>query len=476
MPRAEPLNERVNGPRPIRVLFLFERAENWLNVHRLWRVMREDARFEPNVWIVPPAGFSAEVTQRQIDRCLAACRAHDVPYELWTEGRRLEAGAFDVAVFNLPYDFQRPAELYFDAVASKVRATVYVPYGMATGDGAKSRRMQYGQATQRRADLIISRSHWEKRAYRRFCPSGDAHVAVLGLPRLDELYGLERFPVDPALKERVGGRVAFLWNSHYSFPARYAASANYSTFDVMAEPLLAYAAAHPDIALIWRPHPHLFGELVTSGIFTAEELTALRAEVDRAGVILDERPDYRHSFAISNALLTDSSSFLIEYLATGNPVVYLRNGEGVPLNEEAEALLRYYDVAESGDEVIAFIERLVRDGDKRRAERLAARAIFLPMFDGLASERVAERIASLCGRASAATIDAGAFPLLGRLMAGLSAIRQDKQSQAAAAKALNEGASAARVWLTDQVKQHPVLMKGISGMLHRLGVRRTSQG
>lgn len=466
----------MDGRAPIRVLFLLERPENWLNVHRLWVVMRDDPRFEPEVFIVPPITLETAARERQIERCRAVCAERGVAGEVWQEGQTLEPGRFDVAIFNLPYDRQRPPELYFDFVKDKVGCTVYIPYGLVTGDGQKNRRLQYAQPAQRRADIVVARSYQEKRAYRRFCPTGDRHVAVLGLPRMDELFELDSFAVDPELQASVAGRLALLWNSHYTFLPRFADAENYSTFDRLAGGLFGYAATHPDVALIWRPHPHLFGELTGAGIFGADELHAFKREVAELGVILDERPDHRHSFAVSQALLTDAGSFVFEYLATGKPVVYLRNPEGEPLNEEAEALVRHYDVAESEEELIAFIDGLRQHGDVRREQRLAARHSFLPMFDGRASQRLADRIAERCARGARGVIDPERYPLLDRLMTSLGEIRAEKRLRAESTTALPRRGTAAKEWVLAHLTEHPKLLKGLSAVFHRLGVRKASAG
>jgi len=462
---------------PIRVLFLFERPESWINVHGLWALMRDDPRFDPHVWLVPAAGLEPGAQRGQTDRCLSVARERGVSVVQWRDGDpTLSAGMFDVAVFNTPYDAHRPAELYFDCVARKVPHTVYIPYGIVTGGGSKNLWLQYAQPAQRRAELVVARSQMEKRAYRRHCPGGDRRVAVLGLPRMDQMHGIQHFAVDPALRDRIGGRLAILWNSHYGFPLRHADSSNYSTFDRMAIGLFGYAARTPGVALIWRPHPHLFLELVGSGVFAEAELAAFRGEIADLGVILDERPDHRHGFAASHALLTDAGSFLIEYLVTGNPVLYLRNPDGEVLNEEAEALLMHYDVAESDSEAMAFIDDLLLRGDLRRDERLGARPVFLPLFDGRASERVADRIAQLCAGARRDGVDASSFPLVGRLDSALRQLQDQKRRRLTTSGGLRHKVQGARRWMVNQIKQDPSLLRAASAVLGRLGRRRTSPG
>jgi hypothetical protein len=445
---------------PIRVLFLIERPEGWLNVDRLFAVMQADARFGPEILVVPPANVGALERDRQSARCVEVCRSRGLEPRLWGDGDRLEPDRFDCAIFNTPYDRNRPPELYFDVVARSVRRTVYVPYGLVTGDGEANRRFQYAQPTQRRADLVVARSEAERSAYRRFCPSGASHVFVSGLPRLDSLFDIERFPADPELVAAVAGRKAFLWSSHFSFLPRFVGE-SYSTFDRVGPALFRFAAARPDVALVWRPHPQLFDRMIADGAMDAEELAALKRELGELGVILDERPDHRHAFAVSHALMADAGSFLFEYLATGKPVLFLCNPNGEPLNEEASALVRSYDVAETAREAVAFIERLLRDGDLRRDERCRIRSTFLPHWDGRASERVAQRIVELCAPDDAGVaIDAERFPRTVQLIATLEEIRARKGSLVG--RAVGRTKATVKEWIRPRLTEHPALLAGVS--------------
>ena len=89
----------------------------------------------------------------------------------------------------------------------------------------------------------------------------------------------------------------------------------------------------------------------------AAGIASLRQELGERGVIIDERPDHRHAFAASCAMMSDTGSFLMEYLVTGKPVLYLVNPHGLGLNEEGEAVVRYYERAEDAKGVAAFLEK-----------------------------------------------------------------------------------------------------------------------
>lgn len=482
---------------PVRVLFLCQRPESWVNVRSAWEAMRDDARFAPEL-LVLPYNHSAKGTPRAgCDAMRALFDGLGLPYrDSERDGFELRANAYDVAIFNAPYDLERPPAFHFDVVAAKVRHTIYVPYGLAVGAGDKNRSYQYAQPTQIHARSVIARSHLEKALYARHCPSGSDHVRVLGLPRMDELHDIDRFEVDPALNRAIGDRFAVLWNSHFSFGQRRADGLCYSSFDVLASGLFAFAADNRDVAVIWRPHPGLFPALFEEGLLRPDQLARLHGELESAGIVLDQRADHRHAFAASHALMTDPGSFLIEYLGTGKPLAYLYADGSEGLNEEGTALQRGIDTARGADEAVQFIERMrqARGTPQERYARLRER--FLPGMDGSAGRRLASHLldlmhgrttqelpepadevplppegmaapAEVCAR-TIRPLDADRYPTLAALCEGLDDLHRRKQQARAARGSWHDAGSSLRASLSEGLKRRPRLMRLLLRATRRL--------
>ncbi len=473
---------------PIRVLFLCQRPESWVNVRSAWETMSTDERFAPDVLVLPYNHSAKGTDQAQASALRAFFDRLGVAYlDPERDGFQLRPDAYDVAIFNAPYDLERPPEYHFDRVGAKVAHTVYVPYGLAVGAGSKNRSYQYAQPAQIGASSVIARSHAEKDLYARYCPAGDGHVRVLGLPRMDQLRHLERFEVDDALRAGIGGRFAVLWNSHFSFGRRHANGLCYSSFDVMASGLFAFAAENPDVALLWRPHPGLFPVLCDEGILLPEQLPALRRELASAGIVLDERADHRHAFVASHALLTDPGSFLIEYLATGKPLAYLHAEGSEGLNEEGLALQQCIPTVTGPAQAVMFIERL-RHGARPAPEALQRlRERFLPGMDGSAGRRLAEHLLDLvagrgtpelpAGSTDASTsmplpssiadgvathpsgVNADRYPVLATLCARLADLQARKRQVAAHRGPWHAAVIAARASMSEALKRRPRLMR-----------------
>jgi len=374
----------VKGKR--RLAILYQLPESWGNVRTLWEAARDDADTEVVVVLLPfihnDYQWKREVAQAHLDEM-------GVPFVAW-DAFDLHAAGFDAVIYTSPYDETRPPAYRFANLRQQVRYTAYIPYGLEVGGGAHNYVYQYGQPVITGASAVFVRSEGVREMFERHCPTGAKHVHVTGHPRMDGLANLEQFPVDPTLLQAIGDRRAVLWNAHFSIDGDL-----WSTFDLLAAPIFDAFARRPDLALIFRPHPLLWKKLINLNILDEAGIAALKQALQARGVIIDEHTDHRHAFAASDALLSDVGSFLMEYLATGKPVLYLHNPDGLGLNEEGSSVVRHYQVASGAAQIEQFLDQL-RDGQDQLGEtRRAAIEQFFHGFDGRAGQRALDVLKEL---------------------------------------------------------------------------------
>ncbi|MDF0731918.1 CDP-glycerol glycerophosphotransferase family protein [Pseudomonas entomophila] len=366
----------VTGKR--RIAILYQLPESWGNVRTLWEAARDDADIEVTVVMLP---FIHNDYQWKRETCEAHLNESGVPFVAW-DAFELQDARFDAVIYTSPYDETRPPAYRFANLRQQVGCTAYIPYGLEVGGGAHNYVYQYGQPVIAGATAVFVRSEGVREMFARHCPSGAGHVHVTGHPRMDGLANLEAFPVDPALRQAIGDRQAVLWNAHFSIDGDF-----WSTFDVLAADIFEAFAQRPELALIFRPHPLLWKKLSNLNILDAAGIDALKQALQARGVIIDEHTDHRHAFAASDALLSDVGSFLMEYLATGKPVLYLHNPHGLGLNEEGRSVVRHYQSASSATEVAHFLDQLRSGEDQLGERRRAAIEEFFHGFDGQAGQR-----------------------------------------------------------------------------------------
>jgi CDP-glycerol glycerophosphotransferase (TagB/SpsB family) len=91
--------------------------------------------------------------------------------------------------------------------------------------------------------------------------------------------------------------------------------------------MLDFAKQNPNIEIVLRPHPFLWGTLTDRNVLTVEELSSWRTSWDAlANTYVDEDGSYAELFLATDVLLTDGISFLGEYpLVTGKPTIFFEN-------------------------------------------------------------------------------------------------------------------------------------------------------
>ena len=93
-------------------------------------------------------------------------------------------------------------------------------------------------------------------------------------------------------------------------------------------------------------------------------------EVEDYYKIWDESPnsihyrgsDYLGLFLHTDALITDSGSFLAEYLVTNKPVLLLESDNSVRYNEFGEGIVNSFYSATSSDEINMFLDNTIKTG------------------------------------------------------------------------------------------------------------------
>jgi hypothetical protein len=155
-----------------------------------------------------------------------------------------------------------------------------------------------------------------------------------------------------------------------------------STFALHADMYLKLPGLFPEIDFVFRPHPLLFPRLATAKWWGQEKTNAYRAKMEAfPNVEFQQGGDYFETFADSDALIHDCGSFLAEYFYTGRPQCYLLADDQTVERQFlpfSRRLLEHVDKAYTEDDVVAFIRRVVVDGnDPRKAERdaFAAREV-----------------------------------------------------------------------------------------------------
>jgi len=293
----------------------------------------------------------------------------------------------DIAVFVKPYDLI-PMQFYIYEIDKVVRRCVYIGYGFEIA--AWNSDCHFKLPMHSLAWKFIVYGDMVKELAEKVSHNKGKNVVAWGHPRADYYFNLEekRNTIPDEWKIKINGRKTILWNTQHTLKEGPGAG----TFFIWKEEVFSYFENHQDIVLLWRPHPLMFDALVNNGLMTKSELSHLVETIEKKdNVILDQSPDYRNSFYASDAIITDGTSFLIEYFYTGRPLIFTIKANGGGIYFCDEICSNVYVAREKGD-IIKLLDDIRKDTDPLKEKRLSFAKRLLKVNSGGNGEYIKEQI------------------------------------------------------------------------------------
>ena len=183
------------------------------------------------------------------------------------------------------------------------------------------------------------------------------NARYLGFPKMDQYY--------ISKKRQLSEKKVIIYAPHHSVNYKNFKSA---TFEENYQAILKIAKKYShNTYWIYKPHPLLRGNSVLAGVFkTVEDYDAYENEwqcLDNAEVV--NEGDYFSIFKGSDAMITDSVSFLAEYQFTHKPLLLLESGKE-KYNEFGEQVLSilYRCPGEDIDTIDAFVNDIIYENDE----------------------------------------------------------------------------------------------------------------
>lgn len=261
------------------------------------------------------------------------CRARGITVcdENWL---RVNLPHLDVAVLPDGYDGSGNIGVgVADLTAAGVRV-VLSPYAQALSSEPGNARWLYDLPVHHLAWRIFAASRGQVRNFDRFCSSGSGHVRHVGSVKRERLLTTSAATDDATrIRRTLGTPRTVLWNPH--FPS----DDGLCTFSKYLQPLLDWFGAHRKVGLIVRPHPRLLDDLERSGDEGVRIAGSIRQRfATEPNIYLDESPDAAAAMHAADAMISDLSSLIPEYLVLNRPTALLQLDGELPLNEDAGVL------------------------------------------------------------------------------------------------------------------------------------------
>ena len=345
--------------RKIKVVFFVQDTSVWPSLQSAYYAGASDERFAVKLVYIPFQHENSDLAEDYLHKyhCMGLPILKHTEYSLTEDNP-------DVAIFVKPYDLI-PDQFYIDDVDKVVRRCVYIPYGMEIGNSIESIRYQYKLILHYRAWKILCYSEQYYKRARIYSYKNARNYLKIGHPRFDLIdIDLKNDQTVKHIQKLSKGRKIFLWNTHFTLDQ----NSTWGSYMVWGESILEYVKNHKDIFLIWRPHPLFFKALEKAEGMNSDKASELFASISQnENIYLDKSESYLSSFYISDAMISDASSLVPEYLVWGKPILYTPkpNGQGF-FDEEIYELLY---VVNSEIDISDFFDQIKKGIDIKKDER-----------------------------------------------------------------------------------------------------------
>lgn len=382
--------KRVKNKDKIKVAFFLIHDACW-KYEGVYQLMQNDKRFDPIVVVCPYIVYGEETMLREMNQAYENFknRGYNVIKTLnettytWLDVKKEIKP--DIVCFTNQWNLTRP-EYYIKNFLDTL--TCYVPYAFKNSYLYES---HFNGSMQIFVWKFFLETEIHKRLSEKYSQNNSINTVVSGYPGLDKLLDKNYQPrdvwkiKDPSIKR-------IIWAPHHTIPGM-GATLDYSTFFRFADFMLEMADKYKDkIQIAFKPHPILRAKLSKTEVWGKEKTNAYYQKWMNLQNGQLYEGEYVDLFLTSNGMIHDCGSFLIEYLCTNNPVMYLLNDDSVPerLNEVGKMALSLLYQGKNNDDIDRFInDVIIDDNDQMLNERLHFfNTIIRPPKDKTASENI----------------------------------------------------------------------------------------
>ncbi len=379
----------------VKVLFIVLHKSVW-KTDVVFLKMLNDPAFEPLILIAPYTIYGKDNMLNDMNAAYEYFKAKEYPvlrsYSIedasWIEID--EAIKPDLIFMSNPHELTRPE--YYDKLF-KNYVCYYVPYDHQISNYGNNYSSQYNQLFHNAVYKIFSPHDVAKRIHQQYSDNKGRNVEVVGYPAMEVFVNKNSVPRD-VWKKQLSRKIRIIWAPHHTIHSPELPYANFlKYFDFFQGLVQQYAGT---VQWAFKPHPLLKIKLMNDDDWGEEKANRYwDFWRDHPSCQLEEG-EYADLFLTSDAMIHDSGSFLVEYLYTNKPVLYLVSNDNIKNYFNAfgcEAFDACYH-ARDGDAIIAFIRNMFKKNDHMKQDREAflEKNIFPYFQNDMPSDRIMKSI------------------------------------------------------------------------------------
>ncbi|RAR42442.1 hypothetical protein [Paenibacillus sp. MDMC362] len=381
----------------IEVVFMPYKSSMWDSLESIWMAAKEDKRC--NATVVPIPYYD-----KNPDRTVAAIHYEGGQFPDYVpivhyDNYDLSSALPDIIYIHNPYDDSNKVtsvdpRYYSHHLKQYTNMLVYVPYFIS---GAYANVEAFAQkhltSCLKSVDQIVVQSDMHKKLYSD-CGVSENKLLVLGSPKLDSVKNMfkEQILVPTDWIKKIEGKKAVVLNSSIG---SLLVAPNYLT---ELKHRISIILSFSELVLIWRPHPLLRTTIYSMKPALLGEYNEIIQMVQKhENAILDQSGSTLPATVASFGMISDTSSWARQYIATGKPVLMLRGTSGAKKDRLCvfDHFSSYF--LNDGYSIEDFCRMLISGKDEKKAERLKDVRNSIVNTDGSCGKKVNHQIISLLG-------------------------------------------------------------------------------
>ncbi|MBQ8912690.1 MAG: CDP-glycerol glycerophosphotransferase family protein, partial [Lachnospiraceae bacterium] len=382
----------LQGKKGKTIIFLINFPESWNSVKSVYEAAIKDGKY--NVYIIAAPQLSSDIATKT-----GAMGIKNDAYEFFVKNNidvinaSKENGDWidlrdynpDYVIYTRPYNDAYP-EPFRPVNVCKYAKLYYIPYAysMLSDSMLLSVLPENFIFCMRKVYLANKSRKIEcEKVHPRYGKYAADRFEYLGFPRFD-LYEFDE------TTEKDNKRYTIAWMPRWT--AGSAADKHKgSHFLLYYKQVIQFAKDNPNVEVIIRPHPKMFGHFVATGIMSQEEVDDFMNTCESMdNLSLDKNKDYINTIKNSDLLLADYTSLIAEFFMTGKPVVFCDTVEGLNLEGQKICGSLYY--AENFDQIKERIFRIIGGNDEEYGNRQKIIHELLPSQSGGIGKSILESI------------------------------------------------------------------------------------
>jgi hypothetical protein len=385
----------VRNKKKIKVAFFLIHESVW-KYEGVYKIMEKDELFEPIVIICPYRTYGEETMLCEINNSYDSfsTKGYNVIKTLKKDGTWLDVKNElkpDIVFFTNPY-FLTKLDYYILNYPDTL--TFYVPYSFMITDRTK---MQYNQELHNLVYKIFHETIIHQKLAKSYSLNKGINSIVTGYPGLDPIFESKNIQFREEMwKTSNDNTKKIIWAPHHTIEEENSLF-NYSNFLYYSDFFLELADKYKDfISIAFKPHPILKAKLKKHPEWGESKTNNYYLQWEKQKNCQLHEGEYIDLFISSDAMIHDCGSFLVEYISTNKPSLYMIRDKSIlnGFSDLGKEIIDCHYISYTKSDVENFVKEVIIDGnDNLKKERECLIENYLhPPFGKSASQNIFDEI------------------------------------------------------------------------------------